>query len=371
MNNDLDNWLSSIGYEEPPVREETPSSLPEPEPVESVESAVVLQQPPVAEPQPISTYEFESLLQNLGDNEPPEDAQAEEISDESVNDTEEADLDAEEDAEWDNRLNSGSIHVVPNPENTQSDIISTLIPENSPTLLANDTTSRFSGAEWFEEIQTKRITFAGLGGIGSWACLLLGRMAIRTLYLYDDDVVEYANMSGQLYSRKDVTKYKSEAIEELLGLYTSTTSIYSFTRRFEEGETGTDIMICGFDNMAARKTFFNAWKTHVEALPDDAKPQCLFIDGRLSMDQLQVFCIQGTDTNAQERYENKYLFSDEEAEETVCSMKQTSYLAAMIGSIITNLFTNWAANLLNPVIPYDLPFFTEYNAQYMIFKTEH
>jgi hypothetical protein len=41
----------------------------------------------------------------------------------------------------------------------------------------------------------------------------------------------------------------------------------------------------------------------------------------------------------------------------------------MIGSFMTNLFTNWVANLLNPVIPYDLPFFTEYDAQNMIFKT--
>jgi hypothetical protein len=50
-------------------------------------------------------------------------------------------------------------------------------------------------------------------------------------------------------------------------------------------------------------------------------------------------------------------------------MKQTTYLACMIGSIMTNLFTNWAANLLDPIIPYDLPFFTEYDAQNMIFKT--
>lgn len=40
------------------------------------------------------------------------------------------------------------------------------IPLNSPTLLMNDTTSRFSGAEWFEEIQKQRIILAGLGGIG-------------------------------------------------------------------------------------------------------------------------------------------------------------------------------------------------------------
>jgi hypothetical protein len=86
---------------------------------------------------------------------------------------------------------------------------------------------------------------------------------------------------------------------------------------------------------------------------------------------LQIFCITGDDTANMARYSNNYLFSDDEADETVCSMKQTTYLACMIGSLMTNLFTNFVANLLNPVIPYDLPFFTEYDAQNMIFKTEY
>jgi hypothetical protein len=130
-------------------------------------------------------------------------------------------------------------------------------------------------------------------------------------------------------------------------------------------------MICGFDNMAARKTFFNAWKGHVFRESPSEGRNCLYLDGRLSMDTLQVFCIQGIDRINMARYEEEFLFDDAEADETVCSMKQTSYLAAMIGSVITNLFTNWCANLTNPIVPYDLPFFTEYNAQHMIFKTEY
>jgi hypothetical protein len=79
--------------------------------------------------------------------------------------------------------------------------------------------------------------------------------------------------------------------------------------------------------------------------------------------------VTGDNEYACDEYYNKYLFSDSEADATVCSMKQTTYLACMIGSVMTNLFTNWVANLIDPVIPYDLPFFTEYDAQNMIFKT--
>lgn len=40
------------------------------------------------------------------------------------------------------------------------------IPENSPTLNTDNTSSRFSSANWYEEAQKYKITLAGLGGIG-------------------------------------------------------------------------------------------------------------------------------------------------------------------------------------------------------------
>jgi hypothetical protein len=107
----------------------------------------------------------------------------------------------------------------------------------------------------------------------------------------------------------------------------------------------------------------------VLSVPAEERKNCLYLDGRLSLDTLQVFCITGDDAINAAIYRDKYLFSDSEAEHTVCSMKQTTYLACMIGSIMTNLFTNWVADLLDPIIPYDLPLFTEYDAQNMIFKT--
>lgn len=129
-------------------------------------------------------------------------------------------------------------------------------------------------------------------------------------------------------------------------------------------------MMCGFDNMEARKTFFWSWERHVSELPDSERKNCLFIDGRLSVSELQVFCIRGNDEYNKVVYAREWLFDDREAENTVCSMKQTTYLASMIGSIMVNLFTNWVAESLDPVMPYDVPFFTSYDAQNMIFNTE-
>lgn len=245
------------------------------------------------------------------------------------------------------------------------------IPTNSPTIVMDTTTTRFSGAEWFEAIQQTQIILAGLGGIGSWTALQLARMCPEVLVMYDDDTVESVNLAGQMFAFSDVGKTKAAAIYDLISKYSHANNVYAEAHRFTEQSEAGRVMICGFDNMSARRLFFNSWKNYVANLNPEDKHKCLFIDGRLSMDTLQVFCITGDDGYNKEKYETRYLFSDEEADPTVCSMKQTTYLAAMIGSFIVNLFTNFVANTLDPIIPYDLPFKTEYDAQNMIFKTEN
>lgn len=244
------------------------------------------------------------------------------------------------------------------------------IPENFSTTTMNETTVRFSGAAWYEAIRSKKVLIAGLGGIGSWTSLLIGRMAIRGMLLYDPDVVGMENMSGQLYSRDDVGKTKVAALSNILYKYTSSESIFGIPDRFYPNTEPDDIMICGFDNMAARNTFFRKWKAHVFGKNESERKKCLFIDGRMNIEMFQVFCITGTDTGSMRRYEQEFLFGDSEAEDAICSLKQTSYLAAMIGSVITNLFTNFTANQLDPDFPYTLPFFTSYNAQSMTLTTE-
>ena len=253
-------------------------------------------------------------------------------------------------------------------ENTPEDA---RIPLNSPTLIMDESTSRFSGAEWFNEIQSKRIILAGCGGIGSNLAFQLSRMIPAGLYIYDDDNVETVNMSGQLFSREDVGKSKVDAIANMIAKYTAMQNIFSIKEKFTNESEPGDIMICGFDNMEARRTFFGMWCNHLLDKTPEEKKQCLFMDGRLSIDTLQILCITGDDDANILRYQNEFLFSDAEADETICSMKQTTYLACMIASLMTNLFTNFVAGTLDPIIPYDLPFFTEYNAQSMIFKTEN
>lgn len=249
------------------------------------------------------------------------------------------------------------------------------IPVNSPTITIDETTSRFSEAIWYNEIQLQMVTLAGVGGIGSFVGFLLGRLKPQRLVIYDPDRVETVNMSGQLYSTTDVGDFKSYALTDMIHNYANYDNIVALNTRFKDSSDSTDIMICGFDNMEARKIFYNSWKRRVlfYSQGDDCeknRKKCLFIDGRLAAEEFQVLSIQGDDDRAMKEYEDKWLFNDAEAERTVCSYKQTTFMANMIASVMVNVFVNFVANKCNPIIDRDVPFFISYDASTMFTKIE-
>lgn len=245
---------------------------------------------------------------------------------------------------------------------------SKVLPENSGSITMDESTTRFSSALWFNEIQKKVIILAGIGGIGSYVALLLARMKPKALFLYDDDKVETVNMAGQLYSINDVGKRKVDALADICSSFALYDSVFAIPEKFTLESEASDIMICGFDNMEARKLYYYKWANHIKELDDERKKHCLFLDGRLAAEEFQVFCITGDDVYNQKLYETKYLFDDEQADATVCSYKQTSYMANMIGSMIVNLFVNFVANEVGGMR--DLPFLTSYEGESLMFETQ-
>ena len=242
------------------------------------------------------------------------------------------------------------------------------IPTNSATLLVDEATSRFSSAIWYENIQKKTVILAGVGGIGSYVGFLLARMKPASMFIYDNDIVETVNMSGQLYGQSDLGMFKVSALAKMIENYANYHSIFAISERFTSESEASDIMICGFDNMVARILFFNKWAAHVASKPAEERANCLYIDGRLAAEEFQILCIKGDDEYNINRYNKEFLFCDIEADETVCSYKQTTFCANMIASYMVNLFVNFCANEVGAYR--ELPFLTTYNAETMYLKTE-
>lgn len=244
------------------------------------------------------------------------------------------------------------------------------IPVNPDVLRPQETTSRFSSAIWYEKIQGQEVILAGCGGIGSYVAFLLARLNIRQLVLYDPDVVDATNMSGQLFGLRDIGSPKVQSLYDFVSQYASYHRVISRASRYNNNGSARGIMICGFDNMEARKAFYLRWRSYLAICDSDNRKKCLFIDGRLAAEEYQVFAIQGDDERAMKEYEDKWLFSDAEAEETICSYKQTTFMANMIASTMVNIFVNFIANQCEPLFPRDVPFFISYDASTMFTKIE-
>lgn len=265
------------------------------------------------------------------------------------------------------RETQGQPEPEPEPEPPQDDTPVNERPIQMPAYsTVREELVRFSDAEWFNKVQEKVIVLAGVGGIGSNMAVILAKLNPSAIYIFDDDLVESFNLAGQFYSNEDIGKPKVEALAASVNKYTNYSSIFALNRRFMPGEeVVADIMICGFDNMRARKDFFAAWKSHVMALSEERRKDCLFIDGRLTADEFQIFCITGVDNFYMDNYVNNYLFNDYEAQRETCSYKQTGFLADMIGAFMVNLVVNFCANQVNPRRNMTLPFMTSYRSSMM------
>lgn len=244
-----------------------------------------------------------------------------------------------------------------------------IIPTNSASFLVDSTTSRFNGAIWYKEIQKQEIILAGAGGIGSFTGLMLARLAIKELIIFDFDVIESVNMSGQWYSKDVIGEYKVNALCSMIRAFNNNTSCIGIPEAYTEDSITRDIMICGFDNMRARELFFKSWLEHISKKSPEERSKCLFIDGRLAAEEFQILAITGNDTYNIDQYHKNYIFSDLVAVEAVCSYKQTTFMANMIGSYIANIFVNFVANQCNPLIDRPVPFYTTYSSESMFFKT--
>lgn len=239
------------------------------------------------------------------------------------------------------------------------------LKENSESALVKANTVRFNSAEWFNTIQTLSVTIAGCGGIGSWTSLLMSRLNPNHIKLYDDDNIEEVNLAGQLFCTDLIGMSKVYGCSEIMSKFSNYYTYSCNKSRFTiDTYSICPNLICGFDNMDARKAAFYLWYKQ-----NKGNANSIFIDGRLNAEDFQVFCITGDNDSAAYKYQTQYLFDDSEVEEAVCSYKQTSFCASMIASLIVNLFVNYAANMALGDFRC-LPFKTSYDATTMLLKTE-
>ena len=166
----------------------------------------------------------------------------------------------------------------------------------------------------------------GCGAIGSSASTQLARMGADKFVLYDNDIVESANVGVSQYTLYDVGHAKVHSLETKLKDINDLAEIVCEDGLFKEllyKGNNQDIVIIGFDNM----------KSRLDAVSECSKYKLkLLIDGRMGAEHYQQY------TFVKPNYNNyiKTWYADEDGSSEPCNMKATSYCSNMSGSFIAN-----------------------------------
>lgn len=245
--------------------------------------------------------------------------------------------------------------------------------------MANKYHARFKDAPWYRSYD---IVVGGAGGIGSWASFLLARSG-HNLHIFDFDTVEIDNLGGQLFMHGQQGLKKTAAISSVITNFTVDVPINTFEKFTEESGFGTRIMFSCFDNMTARKVFFDKWlKTYHETERDRAlyinskgDPEMVagcagpgvFIDARLEAETGIIYCIKNEEEA--KKWQEEW-FPDEKVADAPCTFRATSHNAAIIAGLmvanLNNVITNHVEGMDMRVTPwkttYELPTMT-FNAE--------
>lgn len=175
------------------------------------------------------------------------------------------------------------------------------------------------------------ITVIGAGGIGSPTTLVLSKMGVSKITIYDDDSVEEHNLPNQMYRISDLGKLKVEATRDICKDFAGLTINISNERFINQSVHG--IVISGVDTMKSRA---DIWKRmRYNPLIN------LYIDGRMGAEVCKICTVNPCNPEDIKWYENT-LFPDEEASEEPCTAKAIIYNTSVIAGLVASQVKKFA-----------------------------
>lgn len=193
-----------------------------------------------------------------------------------------------------------------------------------------------------EKLNRYPFILIGAGGIGSVVGLLLAKMGVRDLTVYDPDVIEDHNLPNQTYRISDVGKPKVEALAAICHDFAGV-DIKPCQQEFPLSSMPEGIVISGVDSMSARQ---DIWDKAIQLNPRVD----VYIEARMGAQEGRVYTVSPPDS----RYPES-LYSDEEASELPCTARATGYNAFYLAGLVASQVQKFVmGELTKPEIIFDL-----------------
>jgi hypothetical protein len=195
--------------------------------------------------------------------------------------------------------------------------------------------TRFSG---IFDASRLSVSLIGAGGIGAMTGLVLAKMGIGFLSIYDDDYVSDENIPTQFHQLSYVGKSKVEALKDTIFAFADDTVLFAnHTRIKGEFLLADQLVISSVDSLTARQDIWQALGGNV----------LYYIDARMAAEEFHAYfvCMNNSD-NAYWYKQQLFALEEEEIPDLPCTAKATMYTAAIaaghLGSMVRKLVTGQA-----------------------------
>lgn len=182
------------------------------------------------------------------------------------------------------------------------------------------------------------VTLIGAGGIGSMAALVLGKMGVKSITIFDGDVVESVNVATQLHTLDNIGYTKVRAVGEVTRRF-SDTVVYGIEMPITAANSSiitNPVIISGVDSIQSRKDIWAAVKV--------AAP-VWYLDASMGAENFSLKCINFLD-DAQVASYHKWITNVREGDipDLPCTSRATFFTAAIaaghIGAAIRHIVTD-------------------------------
>lgn len=116
------------------------------------------------------------------------------------------------------------------------------------------------------------VGIAGCGGLGSNAATALVRSGIGRLIIADMDIVEHSNLNRQLFTLKDIGKYKASALADYLNTINPNARIDTHVKELTPQDIPVlfheaDVLIEALDRAERKLWIITSWTRHFPSKP--------------------------------------------------------------------------------------------------------
>lgn len=185
----------------------------------------------------------------------------------------------------------------------------------------------------FNPKNSRPVTLLGAGSVGSQVALMLGRMGVPRLTIYDGDDVRSHNLPMTLAFRpNDLSRFKAEVIGERAREETGM-NVEAITRMYDGSEPfkAGSVVTC-VDTMAARAAIWERARHNPNV--------DLLVDTRVHERFLSVFAINPTDPRHVKLYE-KHLYPDSSTPRRMCGRHGVIYVTSMAAALAVRALTGF------------------------------